>query len=94
MEETVFWSELAWPQIKDKVEAGAPVLLPLGSTEQHGHHMSVNVDVIIPTGICERTARSVGGLVLPAVGYGNRSQPRTGGGPAFAGKMPDRRSLR
>lgn len=87
MSETVFWSELAWPRIRDKVAAGAPVFLPLGSTEQHGHHMSVNVDVVIPTGICERVARAIGGLVLPTVAYGNRSQPRTGGGAAFPGTL-------
>ncbi|MBX4876580.1 creatininase [Rhizobium bangladeshense] len=87
MRDTVFWAELAWPQVEERVKAGAPVFLPLGSTEQHGHHMSLNVDVVIPTQICERVARRTNGLVLPTVAYGNRSQPRTGGGPRFPGTI-------
>jgi hypothetical protein len=54
MSDTILWSDLPWPRIKARVQAGAPVFLPLGSTEQHGHHMSVNVDVVIPSGICAR----------------------------------------
>jgi creatinine amidohydrolase len=87
MNDSVFWAEQTWPEAKSRVEAGAPVFLPLGATEQHGHHMALGVDVIIPTAICERVARAVGGLVLPTIPYGNRSQPRTGGGPAFPGTL-------
>jgi creatinine amidohydrolase len=37
--ETVFAAELAWPDYHAKVSGGAvPVLLPIGSMEQHGHH--------------------------------------------------------
>lgn len=87
MNDSVYWSEQTWPEARAKVEAGAPVFLPLGATEQHGHHMALGVDVILPTTICERVARQVGGLVLPTIPYGNRSQPRSGGGPAFPGTL-------
>lgn len=87
MNESVFLADLAWPEAEAKIAAGAPVFLPLGATEQHGHHMALNVDVVIPTAICERVARAVGGLVAPTVPYGNRSQPRSGGGPAFPGTI-------
>ncbi len=87
MKNSVFWGELTWAEIAEKVASGAPVFLPLGATEQHGRHMAVNVDVVLPTAICERVARAVGGLVLPTIAYGNRSQPRSGGGPGFAGTL-------
>lgn len=87
MNDSVYWCEQTWPESKAKVEAGAPVFLPLGSTEQHGHHMALGVDVVLPTEVCERVAREVGGLVLPTVPYGNRSQPRSGGGPGFPGTI-------
>jgi len=87
MNESVFWAEQTWPEAKAKVAAGVPVFLPLGATEQHGHHMALNVDVTLPTAICERVARDVGGLVVPTIPYGNRSQPRTGGGPGFPGTL-------
>ncbi len=87
MNESVFWADHTWPEAEAKIAAGAPVFLPLGATEQHGHHMALNVDVVIPTAICERVARAVGGLIAPTVPYGNRSQPRSGGGPAFPGTI-------
>ena len=87
MSDTVHYAELPWPEVQRRLAAGAPVLLPLGSTEQHGHHMALNVDVVLPTAICERVARRTGGLVAPAVPFGNRSQPRTGGGRAFPGTL-------
>ena len=85
--DSVFWAELPWPDVEQRVARGAPVFLPLGATEQHGRHMALNVDVVIPTAVCERVARSLGGLVAPTLSYGTRSQPRTGGGPGFPGTL-------
>jgi creatinine amidohydrolase len=87
MSETVAYAELSWPEAERRVAAGAPIFLPLGATEQHGRHMSMNVDVVLPSALCERVAQRVGGLVLPALAYGNRSQPRTGGGRGFPGTI-------
>jgi creatinine amidohydrolase len=87
MSETVFYAELSWPEAEARIAQGAPVFLPLGATEQHGRHMALSVDVVLPTAIAARAAARVGGLVLPAVTYGNRSQPKTGGGRAFPGTL-------
>ena len=87
MNETVFLGELAWPEAAKRIASGAPIFLPVGATEQHGHHMSLNVDVVIPTAIAERAARRVNGLVAPTIPYGNRSQPRSGGGRQFPGTL-------
>lgn len=87
MTDTVFYADLPWPEAAARIDEGAPVFLPLGATEQHGRHMALNVDVTIPTAIAARAAAEVGGLVLPTVAYGNRSQPRTGGGPGFPGTL-------
>lgn len=84
---TVFYADLPWPEVAARIAAGAPVFLPLGATEQHGRHMALNVDVVLPTAIAARAAEQVGGLVLPTVAYGNRSQPKTGGGPQFPGTL-------
>lgn len=87
MNQSVFYAELPWPVAERRVKDGAPVFLPLGATEQHGRHMALNVDVVLPTAIAARAAARVGGLVLPAIAYGNRSQPKTGGGRAFPGTL-------
>lgn len=87
MNDSIFLAELSWPEFEKRAEAGAPVFLPLGATEQHGRHMAMNVDVVLPTAICEAVAGRVGGMVAPTVPFGNRSQPKTGGGPAFPGTL-------
>lgn len=78
-------AELSWPEWERAVAAGATVILPVGATEQHGPHLPLNVDVVLPTGVAERVARVVGGLVAPPIAYGYRSQPRSGGGQHFPG---------
>ena len=85
MVESVFMAELSWPEFSAKMAAGAPVFLAVGATEQHGPHLPLGVDVILPTAIAERVARNVGGIVAPTIPYGYKSQPRSGGGEAFPG---------
>ena len=85
MVESVFMAELSWPEFAAKVAEGVTVFLPLGTTEQHGPHMAMNVDVVLPTAVCERVARNVGGIVAPTIPYGYKSQPRSGGGEVFPG---------
>lgn len=87
MKDTVYLSELSWPEAEARIASGTPLFLPVGATEQHGRHMALNVDVVIPTAIAERAAQRVGGLVVPTIPYGNRSQPRSGGGRQFPGTL-------
>jgi creatinine amidohydrolase len=85
MVESVFMAELSWPEWAAKIAAGAIVFIPVGATEQHGPHLPLNVDVILPTGVCERVAKAVGGMVAPTIAYGYKSMPRSGGGQTFPG---------
>ena len=87
MVDSVRLDELSWPEFAQKVAAGAPVFLPLGSTEQHGPHLPLGVDVVLPTDVCERVAREIGGIVAPTVNYGCKSMPRSGGGEQFPGTL-------
>ncbi len=80
-------AELSWPEFQAKVAANVPVFLPVGATEQHGPHLPLNVDVILPTAVCAGVAARVGGIVLPTMPYGYKSQPRSGGGEAFPGTI-------
>ncbi|MFZ5791031.1 MAG: creatininase [Pseudomonadota bacterium] len=78
---SVFAAELAWPDYHDAVSGGAtPILIPIGSTEQHGYHMPLNVDVLLPTEFARRTAAAIGGLVAPPFLYGYKSHQKSGGG--------------
>ena len=59
-----------WPEIG----AEAPVLLvPLGSTEQHGPHLPLDTDTRIAVALCDRAATAVPSppmVVAPPVAYG------------------------
>lgn len=74
-------SELTWPVYDAKVKNGQTVvMIPVGALEQHGHHMSLNTDVLLPTAIAERVARNIDALVAPPISYGYKSQQKCGGG--------------
>ena len=78
---TVFAAELAWPDYHGKVRDGAvPILLPIGSMEQHGHHMPMHVDVLLPVEFARRVASEIGALVAPPFTYGYKSHQKSGGG--------------
>ncbi|MEH6472407.1 MAG: creatininase [Halopseudomonas sp.] len=79
--DTVFAAELAWPDYDEKVRSGnPPLLIPIGSMEQHGHHMPMHVDVLLPTEFSKRVAEQVNGLVAQPFLYGYKSHPKSGGG--------------
>jgi creatinine amidohydrolase len=77
---------MSWVQFRDKVAGSNPVvLIPVGSVEQHGPHLPLSTDSLIPTAICETCARDVDALVAPTLSYGYKSMPRSGGGQHFCG---------
>jgi creatinine amidohydrolase len=65
------YAELAWPAIKRAVAEGRVILLPVGTTEQHGPHLPLGVDVLSASAVCEEAARRVPEhvLVMPPVWY-------------------------
>jgi creatinine amidohydrolase len=69
--ESVFMAELTLTQVEEYLDQGNDlVLVPTGSTEQHGPHGPLSTDVIIPTEVSRRVAARVGALVAPSVNYG------------------------
>lgn len=73
-----------WPDLP----AGCRVLVPLGSTEQHGPHLGVGTDTAIAVAVTERVARSVGAAsggttyVAPPIAFGASGEHK-----GFAGLM-------
>lgn len=55
-----------WPEIVP----GGTVLVPLGSTEQHGPHLPLDVDTVIATAVANELAPLTGASVAPAVPVG------------------------
>ncbi len=62
---------LSWPKVKALAEGGAVALVPVGSTEAHGPHLPLSVDVVIAEEVCRRVALVVKDEVVqfPSVTY-------------------------
>lgn len=77
--------QLTWVEVREAVDRGSGVILPIGSTEQHGFHLPLATDSILATDLALAVADSVDMLVAPTLRYGYRSRPSTGGGQTFVG---------
>ena len=75
--DTVFLGELTTLEVEAFLRDHQTVIVPIGSTEQHGPHGPLGTDALIPTEVARRVAGRVDALVAPAVGYG-LSYPHTG----------------
>ena len=49
----MLWQEQSWPAMRE-MNKQLPVVVPLGSVEQHGHHLPLFVDSIQVSAIAER----------------------------------------
>jgi creatinine amidohydrolase len=66
------YEKLTWPEINEAVAQKKVVVLPVGSIEQHGYHLPIDVDVRSATTICmgagEKSPEDM--LVMPSFTYG------------------------
>jgi len=76
---------MTWPEAGDAIDRGAGIVLPVGSTEQHGHHLPLATDALLATDLADAIAEPHDLLVAPAITYGYRSRPLSGGGQGFVG---------
>jgi creatinine amidohydrolase len=66
----VLLEELAWPDVQDYLTQDDRLILVLGSTEQHGRHLTFASDVWIPWEVAQRTSAQTGVLLAPPLPYG------------------------
>lgn len=78
--ETVFLGEMTTLEVEAFLAGHDTVIVPVGSTEQHGPHAPLLTDVIIPVEVARRVAPLVGAVVAPPLNYA-LSYPHVG----FAG---------
>jgi creatinine amidohydrolase len=74
---TVFLGEMTSPEVEAFVRDHDTVIVPTGSTEQHGPHGPLLTDVLVPNEVARRVAPRVGAAVAPTINYG-LSYPHTG----------------
>jgi creatinine amidohydrolase len=68
----MLWHEQSWPQIQ-QIDKKIPVVIPLGSCEQHGHHLPLFVDSIEVTTVAQRVEAQMRDriLLLPTLWLGH-----------------------
>ena len=74
---TVFLGQMTSPEVEAFLPRPPTVIVPTGSTEQHGPHGPLLTDVLIPEEVARRIAPQVGALVAPTINYG-LSYPHVG----------------
>jgi creatinine amidohydrolase len=66
------YNRLTWAEMNEAIAMQKVVLLPTGSTEQHGRHLPLDVDTFLAESVCLEVGRRLPEqvLVLPPVAYG------------------------
>lgn len=62
--------KLTRPEVEEYLKENDTVLVPVGSTEQHGKHMAIDTDAYTAQEISLRVAEKAGVLVAPVISYG------------------------
>jgi creatinine amidohydrolase len=63
---------MTWPEIREVASEERVVVVPIGTLEDHGHHLPIDTDVRIISAICERACSRAADRVvlLPTVTHG------------------------
>ena len=67
------WSEMSWPEAKERLKRVDVAMLPVGAIEQHGPHLPLDVDTFDAEYLCRTVAarcQDPKPLVLPTIPYG------------------------
>jgi creatinine amidohydrolase len=67
-----YYQDYTWLEMREVIQRQPVVVLPIGSVEDHGHHLPLDVDNYLIGRICEEAAQRLDGemLLLPPVSYG------------------------
>ncbi|MFQ6010845.1 MAG: creatininase family protein [Nitrososphaerales archaeon] len=66
-----FLSEMTWQEVKDILNDTDLVLIPAGSTEQHGPHLPLNTDSLIAQEVSRRVGKLVKAPIFPILDIGH-----------------------
>lgn len=66
------YAKLTWPEINEAIAAEKVCVIPVGSIEQHGPHLPLDVDCVCPTGVAMHAAELIPEkvLILPTIPHG------------------------
>jgi creatinine amidohydrolase len=70
---SVWIQDLTWEEVSSYLERERIVIVPVGSTEQHGPAGVLGVDSYVAMTLAEDVAERMGALVAPPIWYGDSS---------------------
>lgn len=82
-----FMEHMTWPEVAAAARANLPVVMAVGATEQHGPHLPITTDCLLPVGVALETAKRLPLIVAPPIRFGARSRALSGGGETFPGTL-------
>ena len=62
--------DMTWREVQERLREFPVVIVPIGSTEQHGYHLPIGTDVYLAEALAEKTAEKTGALVYPSIHFG------------------------
>ncbi|MGC8619454.1 MAG: creatininase family protein [Thermoplasmata archaeon] len=66
----MYWHDLTFKEIEEKINDKLLVILPIGSVEEHGYHLPLNSDSAQAIYVSEEIAKKCNSLILPPIYYG------------------------
>lgn len=74
MTQSVFLSDMSWPEVQDRLKQTNIAIIPTGSIEQHGPHLPLKTDILIASEISQRAAErvkdDVKAVITPPIPFG------------------------
>lgn len=71
MNESIWLQDMTWEEVKKIVDkSNQTIILPFGSTEQHGPHLPVGTDTMVAVTLAEDAAQKAGVPVAPPLWFG------------------------
>jgi len=77
--------EITWEDFQSFVKRDGVVVIPVGSTEQHGLHLPLGVDALIGYELARKLAEKSDIVIAPQIAWGYKPQPGSSGGTDFPG---------
>ncbi len=59
-----------WPEVEAYLEASKSIVIPIGSTEQHGPNGLIGTDALCPESLAEALGERTGALIAPTISVG------------------------
>ena len=60
----------AWPEVENYLKTASSIIIPIGSTEQHGPNGLIGTDAICPTAIAYELEKKIDVLIGPTLAVG------------------------